>query len=204
VFSAAGLLMAAVEHHGVRTIPRGPQRSDPAAFQTYADRLATDVEANLMAQGFAAETITTRAQADVRYLGQSSELTIPLTDGDPAGAMGRLRTAFDQEHRRTFGHWAAGEPIEVVSVRAVATVPVDIATLGAPPMEPTARDGRSAYFGDGHGWLTTPVVGRGQLGWTWQTGPLIVEEYDATTVVPPGARVRIGEQAMIEIEVETP
>ena len=45
---------------------------------------------------------------------------------------------------------------------------------------------RPAYFGDGHGWLETPVLSRADLA-GGRAGPLIVEEYDATCVVPPGA-----------------
>ena len=55
----------------------------------------------------------------------------------------------------------------------------------------TRRDGvaqpaRKAYFGE-HGWLDTPVLTRADLG-AGRPGPLIVEEYDATCLVPPGAR----------------
>ena len=46
---------------------------------------------------------------------------------------------------------------------------------------------RKAYFGDAHGWLDTPVLGRADLD-AARTGPLIVEEYDSTCVVPPDAR----------------
>jgi N-methylhydantoinase A len=65
----------------------------------------------------------------------------------------------------------------------------------------SAASERAAYFGDRFGWLPTPVVGRDRVVADWQTGPLIVEEYDATTVIPPGARVRVGTQTMLEIEV---
>ena len=49
---------------------------------------------------------------------------------------------------------------------------------------------RRAYFGQEWGWLETPVVGRDAVPLTAQPGPLIVEEYDATTVVPPDATIR--------------
>ncbi|HLM12765.1 MAG TPA: hypothetical protein VK362_10280, partial [Reyranella sp.] len=45
---------------------------------------------------------------------------------------------------------------------------------------------RQAYFGDEHGWLATPVLSRADLA-GGRAGPLIVEEYDSTCVVPPGA-----------------
>jgi N-methylhydantoinase A len=46
---------------------------------------------------------------------------------------------------------------------------------------------RSAYFGPEYGLIDTQVVERGELTETPRMGPLIVEEYEGTTVVPPGA-----------------
>ena len=55
----------------------------------------------------------------------------------------------------------------------------------------TEPDGtRPAYFGPRHGLLPTRVVARNQVGGAASPGPLIVEEYDATTVVPPGWLIR--------------
>jgi N-methylhydantoinase A len=52
--------------------------------------------------------------------------------------------------------------------------------------QPAEQDARQAYFGEEHGWLDTPVLRRADLT-SSRAGPLIVEEYDATCVVPPGA-----------------
>jgi N-methylhydantoinase A len=203
VFSAYGLLTAAVERHGVQTIPRGAERSDSAALAARAARLARAVEADLTAQGFPPDAVATRVLADVRYVGQLSELTVPFPSDGGTDLVKRLRAAFDEEHRRTFGHWSPDDPIEVVSVRAIASVASALdGHIGAPrPAAPPTSGERLAYFGERFGWLATPVLGRGQVGASWRTGPLIVEEYDATTVVPPGARVRAEPHGLIEIEV---
>ena len=60
---------------------------------------------------------------------------------------------------------------------------------------------RPAYFGAEHGWLDTPVLARADLG-SGRDGPLIVEEYDATCVVPPGARAERDAAGNIVIELE--
>jgi N-methylhydantoinase A len=52
--------------------------------------------------------------------------------------------------------------------------------------EGAAQAARKAYFGAEHGWLDTPVLVRADLA-AGRKGPLIVEEYDSTCVVPPGA-----------------
>jgi N-methylhydantoinase A len=67
--------------------------------------------------------------------------------------------------------------------------------------EPKAQAPRQAYFGPPTGWLETPVLGRGALSATARRGPLIVEEYDATCLVPPNADVRLDDRGNILIEL---
>jgi N-methylhydantoinase A len=103
-----------------------------------------------------------------------------------------LEEAFGQEHERTYGHRAgADEPVELVAIQLVGSglreghgVPQQVRSSRP---EPAAQASRPAYFGDGHGWLETPVLSRADLA-SGRSGPLIVEEYDATCVVPPDAR----------------
>ena len=70
--------------------------------------------------------------------------------------------------------------------------------LDTPHAAPSARD---AYFGPEAGLLPTPVLARADLTAAPRPGPLIVEEYDATTVVPPGCAARRDEWDNIVIEV---
>ena len=60
---------------------------------------------------------------------------------------------------------------------------------------------RDCHFGARHGTLRTPVIGRGDLAAGPVAGPAIVEEFDATCVVPPGAVARLDEQANIVIDI---
>ena len=121
---------------------------------------------------------------------------MPVPDGPIDGRMvAHLEEAFGQEHERTYGHRAgADEPVELVAIQLVGSglregggVPKNVRPSRA---EPVAQASRQAYFGDGHGWMETPVLSRADLA-TGRTGPLIVEEYDTTCVVPPGARAEL-------------
>jgi N-methylhydantoinase A/oxoprolinase/acetone carboxylase beta subunit len=58
---------------------------------------------------------------------------------------------------------------------------------------------RQAYFGPAHGLLATPVIARAQLGKRAKPGPLLIDEYDATTLVPPGCRARLDAHGNIVI-----
>jgi N-methylhydantoinase A len=64
--------------------------------------------------------------------------------------------------------------------------------------EGTAQAARKAYFGAEHGWLNTPVLARADLA-AGRKGPLIVEEYDSTCVVPPGAHAELDSAGNIVI-----
>lgn len=107
-----------------------------------------------------------------------------------------LEEAFGQEHEQTYGHRAgADEPVELVAIQLVGSglraselngsgvVPQRITSSR---VEPAAQASRRAYFGDTLGWMETPVLPRAALA-SGRMGPLIVEEYDTTCVVPPGA-----------------
>ncbi len=66
------------------------------------------------------------------------------------------------------------------------------------------RDGetRQAYFGPGAGLVDTPVTTREALRGRVVEGPLFVDEYDSTTVVPPGCRATLDGFGCIEIHVD--
>ena len=116
-----------------------------------------------------------------------------------------------REHRRTYGY-SVEEPVQVVSLRVIGRgvahpdrSPADPGPGDAPPATGPARApaDRRVYFGPGHGWLSTPVVGRPALAAAGGiAGPLIVEEYDSTTVVPPGWRAASADHRCMALEAE--
>jgi len=135
---------------------------------------------------------------------------VPVAGGAVAtGTLAELEEAFGREHERTYGHRAGPEePVEIVSLRVVGQ--------GIPdrPRVPDAlrvdrsgpgREGgtRRVYFGPELGWRETPIIDRPDLArlGAGRLGPCIVEEYDATCVVPPGARATLDGHGNIVIEL---
>jgi N-methylhydantoinase A len=192
LFSSFGLLYADVEHHYARTFRRLLRRADLAEIATAWDSLAKQASEQLAAEGFTGESARLRRSAALHYKGQSYELTVPVPHGPIDARMAtHLEQAFAEEHERTYGHRAGpDEPVELVAIQLVGSglregsgVPQNVASSR---QEGAKQASRSAYFGDEHGWLETPVLNRADLA-TGRAGPLIVEEYDSTCVVPPGA-----------------
>src|SRR6185369_16633266 len=102
------------------------------------------------------EGVLVRWRADLRYAGQGFELLVDVNDRVDAD---EIRTRFEQEYRRTYGHELEGAAIEFVALRVVASVSPDHAAerfrLRRPANEATRR--RRAYFGRQHGLHETPV-----------------------------------------------
>jgi N-methylhydantoinase A len=206
LFSSFGLLYADVEHHYVRTWRRLIGEADSTGLADIIGHIESGARAQLMGEGFSDERIRLRRAADCRYHGQSFELTVPVPGGPiNAGTLSALAEAFGQEHERTYGHRAGpDEPVEIVSLRVVAqgisdrprvpdTIRIDRPGGGDPPS-------RHVYFGPNLGWRETPILDRPELA-TLREGPCIVEEYDATCVIPPGARAMLDRYGNIAIEL---
>jgi N-methylhydantoinase A len=145
-----------------------------------------------------------RRAIDLRYSGQAFELTIPAPTGklDPARCA-ELERLFELEHERTYGHAFRGTyAIEAVTLRVTGSVATGVARSSV-RTEATYRPSgtRSIYFGPAMGERDTPIVARDALGATLRAGPLIVEEYEGTTVVPPDCAARLDASGNIVIEV---
>jgi N-methylhydantoinase A len=200
VFSAIGLLEAELEHHLVKTFLRPLFGTKPSEISAAVAELERDAEALLSDEGHRAQVQIERA-VDLKYQGQSFELTVPLPPAWTDEALRELATSFGREHERTYGHQAEGDPIQMVNLRLTARVqrPADRPALQL-EVDDTVRGGeRSAYFGPAHGIIATPVLARGELAATPRPGPLLVDEYDATTLVPPGCAARLDAHGNILI-----
>jgi N-methylhydantoinase A len=209
VFSAVGLLGAEVEHHLVRTFLRPLAETPPGEIAAALAALEAEAADLLRAEGYRARVEIERA-VDLKYQGQSFELTVPLPPWDADGPRALART-FGREHERTYGHQAEGDPIHIVNLRLTARVARsgDRPWVGAGAGDGAARrrrgrggeaaPARPAYFGRDHGTRTTPVIARADLAAAPRPGPLLVDEYDATTLVPPGCTARRDEHDNIVI-----
>ncbi len=201
LFSAVGLLFARPEFHEVRACHLDVDHVDPPAITS----LLEEMEA-LLARSFAGREEPTWARtADLRYEGQSWEIEIELPDGPiDRKLLASLRARFEDEHEQLYG--VRGQPGSRVDIRAVR-----LAALGASPATPVF-DVADAHVPDRDAtrsvWLrgasvAVPVKARTAIGTERQAGPLLVDEYDTTVVVPEGWGVhRHGETGTLVLERE--
>ena len=125
--------------------------------------------------------------------------------GEPdADAIPALCKRFEAEHLARYGHAFSGEfPVEIVNLRVVgARRPEGIVEPAFDPALHRGPDGRRrVYFGPAAGFVETPVVGRGRLGAEPRPGPLVLEEYEGTAVVPPDCAAHLDGLGNVVIEL---
>jgi N-methylhydantoinase A len=197
LFSALGMLFPDVEHHYVRTFKHALSGLDEASVEAAYRALEREGDAALAADGFPSGQRRFERLIDLRYSGANSELTLPLTAD--------LRAGFSAAHERQYGYRSEEEEVETMNIRVIARgvdpghrVPERLRF--AESVRPAAA-ARRVYFGPERGWKETPILDRAAIGTAWCDGPLLVEEYDSTTVVPPDAKVRRIAWDTIELEL---
>ncbi|MYF78666.1 MAG: hypothetical protein F4180_01870 [Chloroflexi bacterium] len=154
----------------------------------------------LSREGVADEDTRFIKQADMRYVGQSYELTVPLQEEDlDAAALDEILAQFHQEHERSYGFKAEEEPVEFVALRfsAVGVIPKPQLPKVSPGDHTTTnaiKKTRPVYFAETDGRVDCPIYNRYKLGSGDDiTGPAIIEEVDSTTVIHPGYRAAVDE-----------
>ena len=211
LFSTLGLLFSGVEHHDVRSCLLSGETLNAGALEGIKTEMQRRMLTQFEIEGYPANQVALSCSVDVRFKGQASEIRIPVADEHfTETTVKTLYTTFETEHERLYGHRSDPDnPVEVVAVRLIGQVPInrDVQNgtgirgqQGAPNSrlhrdseQPAERLGaralsREAYFGESWGTVDTPVISRHDLGGEGTTGPLLIDEYDSTIVVPPDYR----------------
>ena len=180
VLSALGMLLADVTKDYSQTVLAPAANLDPGALERTFAPLVERARADLEAEGFRPDATRLELSLDVRYVGQSYEITVPCGAG--------FREAFDQRHARLYGYSNPSRPAEVVNVRVKAVGVTEKPALPRAPLDtaplPEPIASRDAWFGGRA--LRTAVFRREDLrpGMGGE-GPAVLAGAQATAVVPP-------------------
>jgi N-methylhydantoinase A len=192
VYSAMGLLMSDVKHDYIRSKLSPLAKVNEAGVARVFDELHAHAMRDLKAENFRDDQIGVERALDMRYAGQGYEITIAC---DTALDLTTLRRRFDDSHKQMFGHTAPNEPVEIVSyrLRGVGRVPPVKLPIFHPQglaLKDALRETRKASFSART--LDCPVYQRDRLDVGARfDGPAIVDQLDATTVIPPGQSARV-------------
>jgi len=129
LFSAFGLLAADVRTTAVSSFVALASTIEAAAIERAFAEMEERGRADLKRQGVAEEAMAFGRELDVRYFGQSFELTVPAPRHFDAAAFARTLESFHQRHAATYGYSSPEEALEVVAARSTA-----IGIVGKPPI----------------------------------------------------------------------
>ena len=181
VLSALGMLLSdTVKDYSLSVLRAGDEIS-ASEFNRLFQPLLREASRDLSREGFAKSQMKLLRLLDVRYIGQSYELTVPFSSG--------FRGDFHRLHLRRYGYADEGRLVEVVNLRVkalgVTKKPrlAEIETRGEDP-KPARIDRRVMRF-DGRSY-GADVYDREKLGaGNVVCGPALILDYESTAVVPP-------------------
>jgi N-methylhydantoinase A len=192
ILCAMGLLVADARNDYVRTAPMNMEAADLHRINAIFDEMEAEAGVWLSSEGFESSSQRLFRSVDMRYVGQNFELSVRT----PASALTHsdlesLVFSFYREHERNYGHFTQGEPIQLINFRVTAEGVTEKPEMKAG--EEGSCDGsegivpyRDVCFG-AHTSLRTPVYDRNQVQHGQPiTGPAVIEQMDATTLVFPG------------------
>jgi N-methylhydantoinase A len=206
VLSALGLLISDTLYDYSTSRVRRWADVDPADLRSTFGAFVEEGRERLTAEDLPADRRAFERSLDLRYEGQSFELSVSVPEGDiDAGTMETVAERFHDRHRRRYGHAYEDEPIELVTIRLRAR-----GVVATPDLRTGRTDGSLAdavkstrevvFEGDGR---DTPVYDRAALptGPEFE-GPAIIEGAESTVVVRPGQAARVDDYGSIVVEVD--
>jgi N-methylhydantoinase A len=200
-FSALGLICTDVVHDYMRSELKPLSQVDADHAEAMFAGLETKARVDIETEGLDAARANYCRELDLRYAGQGYELRTPL-DGlfderVSAATLAAARVRFDERHAQIHGHSAKDRPVEIVSYRLRLRVEVpkferrEEAWSSPGPARNARKGEREVWFGGAHA-VVSALYERDKLDpGAVLTGPAIVEQFDATTAIPPGWRATV-------------
>jgi N-methylhydantoinase A/oxoprolinase/acetone carboxylase beta subunit len=210
VTAALGLLATDMVYEYVATVYQRISKLDVAALQSAFEELEEQARAQLELDGIGTDRMLIHRVADCRYLGQGYELRVDVDSGAIDDAwVEKVRSDFHDIHEREYSRRFEDSDIELpnVRVRGIGVMPA----LAMPETEHGSSSPVSALRYEGDAWfrvggsleqVATRYYDRRALrAGNALEGPAIVDQYDSTTVVPPGVGAHVDRYGNIVIEV---
>lgn len=207
ILCAMGILMSDLRHDLVATNLMALAAVEEAQVWAALEPLRVQGETLLDADGVPTDARRVETFVDVRYIGQSFELSLPIAEG---AGLEALAEAFHSAHAHKFGHADRNAPVEIVNLRVLAvgeTPPLVLPEVEAGE-QTVAADAlvtqRDVFFEVDQSWHKTPVYRREHLRVGNEiAGPAVIDEVSSTTLLRPGDQSRVDELGNIIITVAT-
>ena len=204
VLSAYGMLSTDIKYDFFRSYPVSLDRIDLDALRAILDELDAQGRDKLSAQGVADEAVEIQYSADMRYLDQIYEVTVPLPDPDLPDAefIDRLTSNFHRRYQELYSYNQQDQEVRLVTLRTAAVGKLPrIAQLDRTADEGAATPAgtRRVYMGE---WRDAPTWAADSLpAGTEIAGPAVLESEFTTILVWPGDHARVDSMGGVELQV---
>jgi N-methylhydantoinase A len=198
-FSAIGMLLADARLDVSKTFVGALNDKTVATLNEAFAEMEAEARTALIRE-FGAGDVLFERHAEMRYVGQRHNIKVPIGNTE---ALADIRSDFDREYRRRYGHADARAKAEIQALHLSAFTRLrrpDLHHLPRPELPERPAAARPVYFG-GRGLIEAKVYDRASLpaGFT-ADGPAVIEEYGSTTLVWPDDRFAIGDLREIVID----
>lgn len=214
LLSAVGTLVTGLRVDRARTVLGSDPVKDAARIDSVWNELEGEVLTGLGEAGAPPEECRLLRRADMRYRGQSFELTVEVNDGKREKKGERwlqMCEVFAEAHQERYGYRRPGTTVELVSLRVEGRGPdlVDLDEL-LPPLDryaegdtPSDQDylPSKPMIWDGVRVDAVQIPRHGLSAGRHLRGPILIHEFSATTIVPPDADVEVGSHGDLLISV---
>jgi len=199
-FCALGMLHADMRHDYVRMHLARLDEADRERIAAIFAGLEAEAGATLQREGFANGNARLVRALDLRYLGQQWDVTVTIDDRFDAAA---IRSGFEAEHDRLFGHIQPGGIIEITKLRVTGIGTLPRLEAARPPRTTTAAspvERRKVWVDRKNGWQDVPIYEGSSLAPGHEiAGPAIINEATTTVLVGAGDRLTVDAAANYSI-----
>ena len=205
VLSAYGMLNTDIKYDYFRSYPVSLDRLDLNELRAILDELGAQGREKLLSQGVAEDAVEIQYSADMRYLDQIYEVTVPLPDPaePPSEFVAQLTSNFHRRYEELYSYNQQEQEVRLVTLRVAAMGKLPrIAHLDQAGNGVTAAPvgSRRVYMGE---WLDAPTYDPDQLAaGTEMTGPAILESEFTTILVWPGDHATVDAMGGVELAVD--
>jgi N-methylhydantoinase A len=204
ITSAMGCLLVDIRHDLAKNYLIDAAKADLNELEKEFQLMEKEAMDRLDIEKISEETREIKRFLDMRYLGQWRSLSIDCPS--PVENLESILEKFHQEHNREFAFMDEGKGIEIYGLRVMATGKVLKPELpkveGQGTLEEALTEIRPVYFESANAFVDTKVYQREKMSaGNMLTGPAIIEQFDSTTVIPPGLTAKVDPYLNIIINV---
>ncbi len=204
VLSAYGMLNTDIKYDFFRSYPVSLDRLNLKELRAVLEELAAQGRDKLLDQGVSPDVVEITCSADMRYLDQIYEVTVPLPDptGPDSEFVARLTANFHRRYEELYSYNQQDQEVRLVTLRVTATgklarvAPLDRSAEGT-TAHPMAN--RRVYLGE---WQDAPIYAADSLPAGAEIGGPAILETDFTTIlVWPDDTATVDAMGGVELRV---